>query len=235
MLPDWDELPESMHNDYVRKYYDILKKKELSLKIKRAADVIMAAVLLVVLAPVFAVLAVWIKLDSKGPVLFRQTRVTAFDKNFTIYKFRTMVDLAEQKGSRVTVAGDSRITDAGKKLRGLRLDELPQLINVLKGDMSFVGTRPEVRKYVDAYTPAMMATLLMPAGITSDASIRYKDEDRLLSGAEDVDYVYIHKVLPGKMKYNLRSLRRFSLINDIYTIVDTVVSVFGDGDSDDQE
>ena len=210
MLPDWDELPESMHNDYVRKYYDILKKKELSLKIKRAADVIMAAVLLVVLAPVFAVLAVWIKLDSKGPVLFRQTRVTAFDKDFTIYKFRTMVDLAEQKGS--------RITDAGKKLRGLRLDELPQLINVLKGDMSFVGTRPEVRKYVDAYTPAMMATLLMPAGITSDASIRYKDEDRLLSGAEDVDYVYTHKVLPGKMKYNLRSLRRFSLINDIYSI-----------------
>ncbi len=230
MLPDWDELPESMHNDYVRKYYDILKKKELSLKIKRDADVIMAAVLLVVLAPVFAVLAVWIKLDSKGPVLFRQTRVTAFDKDFTIYKFRTMVDLAEQKGSRVTVAGDSRITDAGKKLRGLRLDELPQLINVLKGDMSFVGTRPEVRKYVDAYTPAMMATLLMPAGITSDASIRYKDEDRLLSGAEDVDYVYTHKVLPGKMKYNLRSLRRFSLINDIYTIVDTVVSVFGDCD-----
>ena len=230
MLPEWNELPDSMRNEYVYKYYKILKKKELSLKIKRIADVCLASVLLVLLAPVFAVLAVWIKLDSKGPVLFRQTRVTAFDKNFTIYKFRTMVDMAEQKGNKVTVAGDCRITNVGKKLRGLRLDELPQLYNVLKGDMSFVGTRPEVRKYVDAYTPAMMATLLMPAGITSDASIRYKDEDKLLADAEDVDYVYIHKVLPAKMKYNLRSIRKFCLINDIFTMIDTIVSVFGDSD-----
>jgi len=225
ILPDWDDLPESMRNEYVRRYYDILKKKETELKIKRVFDIIMSVILILLFIPVFTAIAVVIKLDSKGPVIFKQTRVTAIDRDFTIYKFRTMVDNAESKGTKVTAAGDSRITEIGAKLRKYRLDELPQLFNVLKGDMSFVGTRPEVRKYVDCYSESMMATLLMPAGITSVASIKYKDEDRLLAAAEDVDHVYVHKILPAKMRYNLRSIRKFSVVNDVVTMIATVIGV----------
>ena len=136
-----------------------------------------------------------------------------------------MVDDADKKGSLVTTEGDARITRVGAAIRKYRLDEIPQLFNVLAGDMTFVGTRPEVEKYVMAYTPSMMATLLMPAGITSEASIKYKDEDRLLENADDVDFTYIHKVLPGKMKYNLRYLKRFSVFTDIRLCIETVLAV----------
>ena len=225
MLPEWNDLPDSMKNVYVRKYYKILESQSTSLKVKRGFDIVMSLILIILLLPVYGVIAVLIKLDSPGPVLFKQTRVTAYDKDFTIYKFRTMVQEQCGKGSKVTVAGDDRITAIGKKLRKYRLDELPQLINVLKGEMSFVGTRPEVRKYVDAYSPAMMATLLMPAGITSEASIRYKDEDKLLAEAEDVDETYIKVILPEKMRYNLKSIRRFSFMSDVITMIRTVISV----------
>jgi len=225
MLRKWEELPESMKNDIVKRYYISLKKKENSLIIKRMFDIWMSIILLGLLAPVMAVIAILIKLDSKGPVIFKQTRVTAYDEDFTIYKFRSMVTDAEALGSSVTVSDDDRITRMGHFMRKYRIDELPQLINVLKGEMSFVGTRPEVRKYVANYTPEMMATLLMPAGITSITSILYKDEDELLSEAADADFVYVRKILPEKMKYNLRSIRKFSIERDILTMIKTVISV----------
>ena len=221
----WGEIPAFMKNDFTLKYYRHLSKKRTSMALKRVFDVIMSAVLLVLLSPVILVLAIWIKADSKGPVFFRQERITQYGRKFRIFKFRTMVNDADKKGSLVTVGGDSRITKVGSVIRKYRLDEIPQLINVLCGDMTFVGTRPEVEKYVMAYTPAMMTTLLMPAGITSEASIRYKDEDRLLEAAENVDETYIRKVLPGKMKYNLRYLRKFSLLTDIRLCIETVLAV----------
>lgn len=225
MLPDWKDLPDEMKNDTVKKYYKSLAKKESSLIIKRMFDVWMSVFLLVFLMPVILVMAVLIKLDSKGPVIFKQTRVTAGNKDFTIYKFRSMVNDAPKLGASVTVASDMRITKVGQFMRKYRIDEIPQLVNVLKGEMTFVGTRPEVRKYVDAYTPAMMATLLLPAGITSEASIMYKEEDELLASAEDADRVYIQDILPEKMKYNLKSIRKFSLLNDLATMIKTVIAV----------
>ena len=136
-----------------------------------------------------------------------------------------MVNDADKKGSQVTLKGDSRITRVGKKIRKARLDELPQLLNVLCGDMSFVGTRPEVKKYVDCYTEEMYATLLLPAGITSEASIMFKDEDELLQNAENVDKQYVETVLPLKMKYNLESIKNFNIWNDLKTMFRTVIAV----------
>lgn len=225
MLKPWEQLPLSLQNDSVRPYYDALSRKRGQLVCKRVFDFVLAAVLLVILSPVMLVLAVAIKLDSPGTVMFRQVRVTQYGAEFRIFKFRTMVQNAPQLGTQVTVAGDSRITRMGHLLRRCRLDELPQLLNILCGQMSFVGTRPEVPKYVARYTPEMMATLLLPAGVTSQASIRYKDEDRLLSAAENVDETYVQQVLPGKMQYNLQSLMEFSFWQEIRTMLDTVFAV----------
>lgn len=224
-LKAWEALPQYMQNDAVKEYYDILAKRAGSLVIKRLFDIVVSAVMLILVSPVLLILAVWIKVDSQGPVFFRQERITQYGRVFRIFKFRTMVNNADKIGSQVTVGNDSRITKVGAKIRKLRLDELPQLINVLLGDMSFVGTRPEVKKYVDAYTDEMYATLLLPAGITSEASIRYKDEDELLAGATDVDKVYIEQVLPGKMKYNLDAVKKFSFVGDIVTMFRTVIAV----------
>ena len=225
MLKKWEDLPENLRTDAVRPYYDALKKKQGSLLLKRIFDVAVSAVMLLILAPVFLILAVAIKLDSPGPVFYRQVRVTRYGKEFRIFKFRSMVSDADKKGSLVTVGNDSRITRVGKLIRKCRLDELCQLIDIFRGTMTFVGTRPEVPKYVAAYTPEMMATLLLPAGVTSEASILYKDEDRLLEGAEDVDKTYIEEVLPGKMKYNLESLKKFTFWGDIKIMFMTVLAV----------
>jgi len=227
MLKKWDDLPESIKIPEVKPYYDILKGKRLSLFIKRAFDFCVALILAILLALPMLIIAIWIKADSKGPVFYRQERVTAYGKHFRIHKFRTMVDKAEEIGTSVTVQNDNRVTGAGKKLRDLRLDELPQLFDVLKGDMSFVGTRPEVVKYVEQYRPEYYATLLMPAGITSEASIRYKDENKLLSEAEDVDSVYMNDVLPDKMRWNLKSIKDFSFSGDLATMFRTVLAVLG--------
>ena len=216
-----------MRCDEVRKYYDILAKRRGQLALKRCFDLFVALILFVFLAIPMAVIAILIKLDSKGPVLYRQERVTTNGKHFRIHKFRTMVSNADKIGSAVTVGNDSRITRVGAKLRSLRLDELPQLFDVIYGDMSFVGTRPEAVKYVEKYKPEYMATLLMPAGITSEASIRYKDEDKLLNAADDVDKVYIEDVLPAKMKWNLESVRRFNFLRDVLTMPRTVLAVLG--------
>ncbi|MBQ3491654.1 MAG: sugar transferase [Oscillospiraceae bacterium] len=221
----WEDLPENMRTDAVRPYYDALQKKTGSLLLKRIFDIAVSFLMLLVLSPFFLILAVAIKVDSRGPVFYRQVRITQYGRQFRIFKFRTMVNNADKIGSLVTVGNDSRITKVGSFIRACRLDEISQLINVLLGDMTFVGTRPEVPKYVDAYTPEMMATLLLPAGITSIASIRYKDEAELLDKAEDVDKTYIEEVLPGKMQYNLESILKFSFWDDIATCFKTVLAV----------
>lgn len=227
MLRKWEELPDFMKNDEVRPYYEILEKKKASLVLKRAFDFVGGLILLVVLAIPMAIIAVWIKLDSEGSVFYRQERVTTYGKHFKIHKFRTMVNNADKIGTAVTVGNDSRITKVGAKLRGCRLDELPQVLDLVVGNVSFVGTRPEAVKYVEKYKPEYMATLLLPAGITSEASIRYKDEAKLLDVADDVDKVYIEDVLPGKMKYNLDSIKKFSFIGEIATMFRTVFAVLG--------
>ena len=227
ILKKWEDMPQQLRTDAVRPYYDILKKKQGSLIVKRLFDIVVSALMLLVLSPVFLVLAIAIKLDSPGPVFYRQVRVTQYGKHFRIFKFRSMVANADKIGTQVTVGGDSRITRVGKLIRKCRLDELCQLIDIFRGTMTFVGTRPEVPKYVAAYTPEMMATLLLPAGVTSLASILYKDEDRLLDGAEDVDKTYIEDVLPGKMRYNLKALETFGFWGDIKIMFMTVFAVLG--------
>lgn len=221
----WEKLPPQMQTEAVKPYYEILQKKQISLVFKRSFDIVVSLIMLLILSPVFLILAIAIKLDSKGPVFYRQVRVTQYGKEFRIFKFRTMVNNADKIGSQVTVGGDSRITRVGKVIRECRLDEIGQLLNILGGSMTFVGTRPEVPKYVEKYTPEMWATLLLPAGVTSEASIRYKDEAALLDAAEDVDATYIQDVLPGKMKYNLRSIQEYSFFKDIKTMFQTVFAV----------
>ena len=224
-MKKWSELPQNMQSDAVREYYDILNSKTVSLILKRLFDIIVSSVLIVICSPIMLILAICIKIDSKGPVMFRQRRVTTYNRVFRIFKFRTMVNDAEKKGTQVTTNNDPRVTKVGKLIRGCRLDELPQLFNVFLGDMTFVGTRPEVEKYVAAYTAEMMATLLLPAGIPSVASIKYKDEERLLEAAENTDEVYINEVLPEKMKYNLEALKNFSFFGDIKIMFQTVFAV----------
>ncbi|MCO7123742.1 sugar transferase [Ihubacter massiliensis] len=229
MLMKWEDLPEEMKTDGARPYYDILVKKRASLIIKRIFDFVISLLMLCLLSPVFLVLAILIKLDSKGPVFYRQVRVTTGSRDFRIYKFRTMVQNADKIGSLVTAGNDARITKIGSKIRKCRLDELPQLLNVIKGEMSFVGTRPEVRKYVEAYDDEMRATLLMPAGITSLASINFKDEDvimdRYLDQGMSADTAYIKYVLPEKMKYNLEYMKTFSFWDDVKLMIKTFIKV----------
>lgn len=227
MLKRWDELPGFMRNDAVRPYWEVLDKKRGQLVLKRVFDLVVAFVLLLILLIPMIVIALLIKLDSKGPVFYRQERVTTYGQHFRIHKFRTMVSNADKIGTAVTIGNDSRITKVGSKLRRVRLDELPQVIDVLQGTMSFVGTRPEAVKYVERYQSEYNATLLLPAGITSECSIRYKDEDKLLDGASDVDKVYVEQVLPGKMRWNLKSIKEFSLGVELMTMLRTIAAVLG--------
>lgn len=221
----WEELPEKMRTREVRRYYNIIVRHSGWFKVKRVMDICVSLVLLAILLIPMGIIALMIKTDSQGPVFFRQERVTQYGKIFKIYKFRTMVDNASQLGSQVTVNNDSRITRVGKLLRKYRLDEFPQLFNILAGDMTLVGTRPEVIKYVKEYSGEMYATLLLPAGLTSRTSIAYKDEDKLLKDAKDADKVYVNEILPVKMKYNLESLRRFGVREDMTVMWNTFVSV----------
>lgn len=221
----WEDIPEFMRNDKVKRYYDHIIRHQSSLFIKRCFDILMGILLLIILSPILLFITIWIKLDNPGPAFFRQTRVTQYGKEFRIFKFRSMIVGAPQKGSAVTTANDDRITRSGRFIRKTRLDEIPQLLNIITGDMSFVGTRPEVPKYVKAYTDEMKATLLLPAGVTSLTSIRFKDESRLLEGQEDVDRAYIEKVLVEKMKINLETIDQYSFWNDIKIMIQTVVAV----------
>lgn len=228
-LKKWSKLPDNLKNEKTREYYDILSKKTCSLIIKRLFDIFVSAILLIILSPVLLILAVAIKIESEGPVFYRQERITQYGRKFRIFKFRTMVKDADKIGALITLGKDPRITRVGNLIRKCRLDEIPQLINVLIGDMTFVGTRPEVKKYVDMYSDEMKATLLMKAGITSIASLRYRDEDeimsRYISHGETIDEAYVNHVLPEKMKYNLEYIKKFNVFTDIKICIDTVLVV----------
>lgn len=225
MLKNWNKLPEYMRTEEVRPYYDLLQRKKLSLFFKRVFDIVVSLIMIILCSPILLIISILIVKDSKGGVFYRQERVTQYGRVFRIFKFRTMVQNADQIGTQVTVSNDSRITKVGSKLRNCRLDELPQLFNIFLGDMTFVGTRPESVHYVKSYTNEMYATLLLPAGVTSEASIEYKDEADLLDQADDVDRVYINEVLPEKMKYNLNSIKEFSFFKEIATMFRTVLAV----------
>lgn len=213
----------------VERYYKLLNNKRTSLFCKLLMDRLLALVLLILFSPVILIIGFWIKIDSSGPAIYKQVRITQYGREFKIWKFRTMVVGADKKGSLVTSHNDNRITKIGRFIRKYRIDELPQLVNVLLGDMSFVGTRPEVPKYTDQYTDEMKATLLLPAGITSPASISFKDEDIIINRCVErglmVDDAYVNEVLPAKMHYNLEYLRQFSFINDLKIMIQTVVEV----------
>ena len=229
MLKNWEKLPESLKNEKVKEFYKILSRKKIQMFFKRIIDIIGSLILLIILSPILIIMAILIKLDSKGPVFYRQERITTYGRVFRIFKFRTMVQNADKIGSLVTLGEDPRITRIGKIIRKFRIDEFPQVINILIGDMSFVGTRPEVKKYVDQYTDEMKATLLMPAGVTSIASIKYKNEDEIISTylnkGEKVDDIYINRVLPEKMKYNLEYIEKFSILKDLKIMINTVIAV----------
>lgn len=226
-LKKWEDIPVFMKNDEVKKYYDMLQQKKGQLIIKRLFDIVVSFFMLILLSPIFLILAIWIKLDGHGSIFYKQERITQYGKVFYIFKFRTMITNADQMGSLVTARNDSRITNVGKKIRKCRLDELPQLFNILKGEMSFVGTRPEVKKYVDAYTNEMKATLLLPAGVTSLGSINYKNEDEILEKkilqGKSIDEAYIEDILPEKMKFNLEYLHYFNIAKDVSLCVKTVM------------
>lgn len=226
-IKNWEDLPDSLRVPEVRCYYDSLKKKSLSLKCKRVFDIVVSMLMLIFLSPVILIISLAIKLDSTGPVFYRQIRITQYGREFRIFKFRSMIVDADKKGALITVDNDNRITRVGKILRKTKLDEVPQLFNVLSGDMSYVGTRPEIHKYVNAYSPEMMATLLLPAGITSLASIYYKDENSLINNTEDVDEVYINKILPSKMKWNLQGLLNYSFWGDVKLMFMTFFAACG--------
>ena len=220
LLKDWEELPEFMRNEDVKVYYESLSKKKISLFFKRIFDIVMSLIMIIITSPLLILLSIWIKLDSKGPVFYRQARITQYGEIFHIYKFRTMIVNADKLGTLVTTKNDVRITKVGNKIRKCRLDEIPQLFNVLRGEMSFVGTRPEVKRYVDSYTDEMKATLLLPAGITSVASVKFKNEEDVIELVKNkyrnTDELYISEILPKKMSYNLKYLINYRFYKDIY-------------------
>lgn len=227
MLRKWEDLPDFLRTPEIKSYYDLLKKKSGSLVLKRVFDIVVSAILLIILSPIILILAIAIKLDSPGPVFYRQVRVTQYGRRFKIHKFRSMCDGADKKGTLVTVGNDARVTRVGKLVRKCRLDEIAQLIDVLKGDMTFVGVRPEVEKYVNKYQLEWNATFLLPAGVTNLTCIYFKDEDEMLAGVDDADKVYVEDILPIKMKWNLKGIKEFSFWGDIKLMYMTFFAVLG--------
>lgn len=225
LICKWDKLSKNLQLDEVKPYWEKLRKRNWNLFWKRVFDIVISGIFLILLSPLFLILAILIKIDSKGPVFYRQVRITQYGKKFRIHKFRSMT-VGADKGSLVTVKNDTRVTRIGKVIRKCKLDELSQLIDVFIGTMTFVGTRPEVEKYVSSYSNEMLATLLLPAGITSLASVKFKDENELIDNAKDVDKVYIENVLPEKMKYNLEELTKEGMFHDIKVIIMTVLAIF---------
>ena len=226
----YKDLPKEFQNNAVKKYYEIVSRKKTSLLFKRIFDIIFSILILLILFIPIIIISIAIKLDSNGSVFYRQERVTQYGKKFRIFKFRTMVTNADKIGTLVTVKSDVRITKVGKFLRKYRLDEFPQIFNILIGDMSFVGTRPEVTKYVEKYSDYMYATLLLPAGLTSYSSINYKDEDEIISehlkDNDNIKDIYVNYILPDKMKYNIEYIEKFSFLYDIKIMFKTFLSVF---------
>lgn len=226
MPVNYQELPQTMKNKSVKAYLELLNGRRFSLASKRAFDIIVSFLILVVLSPFLLLLAAAIKLDSRGPVFYRQVRVGRYNRDFKIFKFRTMVQDADRVGPPLTVGDDPRVTRVGRLIRKLRLDEFSQLLNVLDGSMSLVGPRPEVRKYVDVYTPEYMATLLVRPGVTATSSIAFKDEDKLLNSGANPEEIYVKQILPPKMELNLQYIKKISVWNDIKIMFQTVAAVF---------
>lgn len=206
----------------------VLEQRKLQLLLKRAMDIVVSGGALLVLWPVLLLIALAIKIDDPGPVFYRQVRVGRNGKTFRIFKFRTMIVDADKKGLQITVGRDSRITRMGALLRKTKLDELAQLINVFTGEMSFVGPRPEVPKYVDMYTPYQRQVLLVRPGITDYASIAYRNENDMLEGAEDPERMYIDVIMPDKIELNMKYLREISPLADIRLILSTIIAVIKD-------
>ncbi len=225
ILKQWEKIPKFMRNDEVFAYYKSLKKRKVSLFLKRVFDIIVSSILILFLLPLMLIIAFLIYLDSPGNVIYVQKRVTQFGRIFKLLKFRTMVVNADKIGSLLTVKDDKRVTKLGKILRKFRLDELPQIFNIFKGDLSFVGTRPEVLKYVEMYDEKMLATLLLPAGVTSLASIKFKDEEKFFEQSENIDETYRNVILPKKMQYNLDYLSNLTLALDVKIMLMTVFAV----------
>lgn len=221
----WENLPSDIKNEAVLPYYEILKKKSFDLAIKRIFDIMFSLFLLILFFVPMLFIAIFIKIDSPGPVFFRQKRVTIYGKTFRIFKFRSMVENAHSLGLKLTCKDDERVTRLGRFIRKTRLDEVPQLINILKGEMSFVGTRPETENYVNVYKDEMLATLLMPAGVTSLASIKFKDESDIIGKGENADKKYVEIILPEKMKYNLEYIEKFNFFYDLNIIFKTILAV----------
>lgn len=221
----YQELPDCMKNETTQYYWEILHKNKVSFAFKRAFDVSVSLILLICLSPFFLLLALAIKIDSRGPVFYRQVRVGRYNQDFKIFKFRSMVSNADKIGLAITTGNDPRITRMGKIIRKCRLDEISQLLNVLNGTMSLVGPRPEVRKYVDAYKPEYLATLLIRPGVTAEASIRFRNEDEMLARGDDPERIYIEEILPIKMELGLEYLKHVSVFHDMKIMIQTVSAV----------
>ena len=212
-------------NDRPMDIADVLARRKPQLIAKRAMDIVLSACALAVLWPLLLLIALAIWIDDPGPVFYRQVRVGRNGKTFRIFKFRSMVMDADKKGLAITVGRDSRITRVGAVLRKTKLDELAQLLNVLFGQMSFVGPRPEVPKYVELYTPYQRQVLLVRPGITDYASIAYRNENDLLAGAPNPETMYIEQIMPNKIELNMKYLREISPLADIRLILKTIVAV----------
>lgn len=225
LIKKWEKLPLELQIEEVRPYWEYLRKKNFSLFLKRVFDIFVSGIVLLLISPFFLILSIVIKIDSKGPVFYRQERVTQYGKHFRIFKFRSMVTDADKKGTLVTIGNDSRITKVGRFIRRFKIDEMSQLIDIFRGTMTFIGTRPEVPKYVDQYKAEYLATLLLPAGVSSMASIMFKDENSMLNNAEDADEMYINEILPIKMKYNLSYLKKIGFWHDIKLCFLTIFGV----------
>ena len=221
----YQDLPETMKNNTTQKYWALLQQKHFSMGAKRIFDVTASLLILLILSPLLLLVALAVKLDSKGPVFYRQTRVGRFNQDFQIYKFRTMVQNADRIGPPLTMGKDPRVTRVGRLIRKCRLDEFSQLLNVLGGSMSLVGPRPEVRRYVDQYQPEYMATLLIRPGITAPSSIAFRNEDEILTAGKDPEKTYVEKILPPKMELNLQYMDRISVWNDIKIMFQTLAAV----------
>ena len=215
-----------MKNEYTLRYWRELEQRRASLAAKRLFDVAASAAILLVLSPFLLLLALAVKLDSPGPVFYRQVRGGRYGRDFRIFKFRTMVQDADRIGPPLTMGEDARVTRVGRVIRRFRLDEFSQLLNVLGGSMSLVGPRPEVRRYVDAYTGEYLATLLIRPGVTAPSSIAFKDEDKILRSGGDPERVYLEKILPPKMELNLKYMEKISLFGDIRILFQAVAGVF---------
>lgn len=204
---------------------ELLKRKKVQLIFKRIFDIVFSLIGLIILIPVFLIISIIIKLDSKGPVFFKQVRIGRNGGEFRIYKFRTMVTDAEKKGMQITTERDKRITRVGYILRKYKLDELPQLINVLIGDMSFVGPRPEVPKYVELYNDSQKAVLKLKPGITDIASIEYRNESKLLGESDNPEKIYIEEIMPAKLRLNMEYIRNISVFYDVKLIIKTIFKI----------